>query len=51
VVPDHREPDLVRLAPVALYTRDDEVTRAVDALRSLLDAGEQRHAGPTGPVT
>jgi len=51
VVPDHREPDLVRLAPVALYTRDDEVVRAVDALRSLLDAGEERGAEPGGPVT
>jgi kynureninase len=47
VVPDFREPDLVRLAPTALYTRDAEVTQAVALLRALLDAGE--HEAPAGP--
>ncbi len=40
VVPDVREPDLVRVAPVALYTRELELEQAVTELRALLDAGE-----------
>lgn len=51
VVPDYREPDLVRMAPVALYTRESELEQAVAALRALLDAGEQRRETSAGPVT
>jgi kynureninase len=39
VVPDHRPPDLLRLAPVAFYTLDDEIDRVVAVLRELLDGG------------
>ena len=39
VVPDHRPPDLLRLAPVAFYTLDEEIDRVVEVLRELLDGG------------
>jgi kynureninase len=39
VVPDHRPPDLLRLAPVAFYTLDAEIDRVVEVLRELLDGG------------
>lgn len=42
IVTDFRPPDLVRLAPVALYTTDAEVDAALAALRELLDSGEHR---------
>lgn len=36
VVPDHRPPDIVRLAPVALYTSFEEVVEAVARFREIL---------------
>ncbi len=39
VVPDHRPPDVLRLAPVAFYTLDEEIDRVVEVLRELLDGG------------
>jgi kynureninase len=51
VIVDHRPPDLVRLAPVALYTGDAELERAVDALRSVLDERAYEVAGVGGLVT
>ena len=33
VVADVREPDLIRLAPVPMYSSFEDVVRAVDALR------------------
>ncbi len=50
VVPDFRGPDLVRLAPVALYTRESDLDQAVAALRALLDAGEEWLEPSTGAV-
>lgn len=37
IVPDYRAPDVLRLAPVALYNTEDEVTAVVHALRAALD--------------
>jgi kynureninase len=37
VIPDFRPPDLLRLAPVPLYTSFSECQRAVDALQEILD--------------
>ncbi len=48
VVPDFRPPDLLRLAPVALYTLDEEVDAAVDTLRAVLNEGAQRSADAAG---
>ncbi|MBB6099273.1 kynureninase [Deinobacterium chartae] len=42
IVPDFREPDILRLAPVALYTTEDEVREVVSVLRDLLDRGSYR---------
>jgi len=49
VVPDFRRPDLLRLAPVALYNTEADVDRAVATLRELLDTGAylQEAAGAT----
>lgn len=52
VVPDYREPDLLRLAPVALYTTEAELDEVVRLLRELLDSGEHlRRAGVAGAVS
>ena len=40
VIPDFRAPDVIRLAPVAAYTRFVDVWEAMDRLRRLLEAGE-----------
>jgi kynureninase len=44
VVPDFRPPDLLRLAPVALYTLEPEVDAAVGAVRAVLDEGAHLQA-------
>ena len=47
VVPDHRPPDIIRLAPVALYTSFADVADAVARLRSIL-AKRTHEAYPAG---
>jgi kynureninase len=45
VVPDHRPPDIIRLAPVALYTSFAECYEAVRRLRTILETGaHEQHA-------
>jgi kynureninase len=39
VIPDFRPPDVVRLAPCALYTSFHDVWRAVDILRDIIETG------------
>jgi len=52
VVPDYREPDILRLAPVALYNTETEIDEVVRLLRTLLDSGEHRRTlTPASPVT
>ncbi|AFZ65786.1 kynureninase [Deinococcus peraridilitoris] len=52
IVPDFREPDILRLAPVALYNSEDELDQTVRVLRELLDSGQYRHfAGQASAVT
>jgi kynureninase len=40
VIPDFRAPDVIRLAPVAAYTRFVDVWEAMDRLRQLLESEE-----------
>ncbi|MCC7372777.1 MAG: kynureninase [Chloroflexi bacterium] len=50
-VPDFRPPNVIRLAPIALYTSFDEVWQAVDALRQIVERGEhQQLAAAREPV-
>jgi len=40
IVPDFREPNVIRIAPVALYTRFEDVWLTVLALKAIIDTGE-----------
>jgi kynureninase len=40
IVPDFRQPNVIRLAPVPVYTRFREVGELVVALRSIVESGE-----------
>ncbi len=37
VIPDHRPPDIVRMAPVALYTRFEDCREAVARLKAIME--------------
>lgn len=50
-VVDFRQPDVVRLAPVALSTTYHEVWQAAQALREIIDTGAYRNIAATGLVT
>ncbi len=50
VIPDFRRPDVLRLAPVALYNGETDVDRAVNVLRELLDTGAHRDEALDGPI-
>jgi kynureninase len=51
VVPDYRAPNIIRLAPVAFYNTEAELTRAVAILRELLDQGAHLGEVASGPVS
>ena len=40
IIPDFRPPNVVRLAPTALYNTFADVVNLVDALRAIIDTGE-----------
>ena len=40
IVPDFRAPNVIRIAPIALYTTFDECWQTVQALREIVEAGE-----------
>jgi len=46
VVADFRRPDLLRLAPVALYNDEDEIDTVVRTLRDIVDEGAHLHPAP-----
>jgi kynureninase len=42
VIPDFRPPDVIRLAPIALYTSYAELWHVVQVIREIVDRGEHR---------
>ncbi len=48
---DFRPPDVVRLAPIALYTTYQELWQTVQVLREIIDTGEYREIEASGLVT
>jgi kynureninase len=51
IVPDYRPPNLLRLAPVALYNTEAELDETVRVLRDLLDTGAYREVEGRAEVT
>ena len=51
IIPDYRAPDLLRLAPVALYNTEAELAETVRVLRELLETKSHLGAARGGPVT
>lgn len=51
VIVDFRAPDVVRLAPVALYTSYRELWQVVQVLREIIDSGELAGIETNSPVT
>jgi kynureninase len=51
IVVDFRQPDVIRIAPIALYTTWYELWRTVQALREIIDSGEYREVDTSGLVT
>ena len=43
VVPDFRPPDVIRLAPIPLYTSFHDLWQTCQHLRAIIDGGEHRH--------
>lgn len=46
IIPDFRPPNIVRLAPVPLYTTFGDVLRVVASLREIIEQGEHRRGAP-----
>jgi kynureninase len=40
IIPDFRAPNVIRIAPIALYTTYEECWRTVQTLKEIIDAGE-----------
>lgn len=51
IIPDFRQPDILRLAPVALYNTEAELEETVQVLRELLNTGAHRALEAAGLVT
>ena len=51
ITADFRAPDVLRLAPVALYNTEDELRETVRVLRELLDTGSYKGVEMSGAVT
>jgi kynureninase len=51
VIVDFRPPDVIRLAPIALYTSYHEIWQTVRVLREIIDTGEHREIEAAGLVT
>jgi kynureninase len=42
ILPDFREPNVIRLAPIALYTRYIDIWQVAQSLAGIIDTGEYR---------
>lgn len=51
MVVDFRQPDVIRIAPIALYTTWHELWLTIHALRDIIDTGDYRDVDTSGPVT
>lgn len=51
VTPDFRQPNVIRLAPIALYTTYHELWYTVQVLREIVESGEYLEIATAGPVT
>jgi kynureninase len=51
VIVDFRQPDVIRLAPIALYTSYHELWQTAQVLRDIIDTGEHRVIEAVGLVT
>lgn len=51
IVVDFRQPNVIRLAPIALYTTYHELWRAAQAFRQIVDTGAHRKATAASVVT
>jgi kynureninase len=51
IVVDFRKPNVVRLAPIALYTTYEELWRTAQALRDIIERGEHLRIEAAGLVT
>ena len=51
IVVDFRQPDVIRIAPIALYTTWHELWLTVQALLEIIDTGEFREVDTSGLVT
>ncbi len=51
IIPDYREPDLLRLAPVALYNTEAELDETVRVIRELLETGSYQKSAGSSRVT
>jgi len=43
IIPDFRPPDIIRLAPIALYNSFHEVWQVTEALKEIIDGGEHKN--------
>lgn len=50
IIPDYRQPNLLRLAPVALYNNESELELTVKTLREFLDSGSYKSFAVTQKV-
>ncbi len=51
IIVDFRQPDVIRLAPIALYTTYHEVWQTAQALREIIETGEYGEIQAAGLVT
>ncbi|MDO4263931.1 MAG: kynureninase, partial [Deinococcus sp.] len=51
IIPDYREPGILRLAPVAFYNNEDDVSATVQAIREIIDSGEYHTVGEGSAVS